>query len=518
MLTTFKDTANCKRVNLSSTVWKTAYTPFTPEGVILHRISLDMPYALRMRVATTMYYGDAKGLRVPVNMYYEDTPQLRKAVVMKYEDALPHRISVELPYVINSPIRVPVEIPYVMAETSHRIATEMEYSINSNIVHRVSNELVYLMLDNTNVFSNSTSVEINGVTVPVSSVSLKYSIHSFVAVSSVTLTDLSDYLSISHGDPAAIIKDGVRHEMVVVSDPTRSRNSPSDTTYSVVLNSPCIKLSAPWSKTFTCSFDPDTGRNIFEFLAQPFTVYWEVPDFPIEANTLSAGNEDNITVMRRIAESMGAKIQPNPDGSIRVTKRRSVTTNTIQSAPPDYYLTDHTNFISQSESFKHSDGYNVFDVRSTESPNDSIRLENDGDSRVLMFEVPWKDTPVRLEHSGGSSPDTPVYLGVVTETYPPLTENPERLEFVAGFATTAKPVYGGLQVDWIRENLGSITYSEDGRVECSNKTGPTDGYSLADVRYTTKYKLWKVNNGAEPDVQYILRVLNDDEDSSQPCN
>ena len=76
----------------------------------------------------------------------------------------------------------------------------------------------------------------------------------------------------------------------------------------------------------------------------------------------------------------------------------------------------------------------------------------------------------------------------------------------AGFADASRPIYGQLAIEWLREQLGAITYSEDGKLEAEVKDGPTDGYSLCAIRYLTKYHKWKVRNEAAEDVQYILWV------------
>ena len=98
-------------------------------------------------------------------------------------------------------------------------------------------------------------------------------------------------------------------------------------------------------------------------------------------------------------------------------------------------------------------------------------------------------------------------MGIVEETYPSADEAAEQVEFVAGFANTRRPIYGEPQITWLREQLGSVSYSEDGRLEAEVKTGPTDGYSLAEMRYTTKFHLWKVRDEIDESVQFFVRKV-----------
>ena len=96
------------------------------------------------------------------------------------------------------------------------------------------------------------------------------------------------------------------------------------------------------------------------------------------------------------------------------------------------------------------------------------------------------------------------YLGVFEETYPPLTEDPETVEFVNGAATTSKNIYGIVERNWVRDDLGGITPSEDGHL-----TSEVLGESLMKLRYTIRYRKWRVVSPVLPEVQFILRPVDE---------
>lgn len=216
-------------------------------------------------------------------------------------------------------------------------------------------------------------------------------------------------------------------------------------------------------------------------------------------------------MIKKITSSAGAAFRSNPDGSLRVEHRYPVSTREWGTADPDYYLTDARNFISQDETPVHNSGYNRFLVGNQLSADDRLWVEQRDVSgtikEVLAFQTPWDPALLlTLDHSGGDWVYLPEYMGVIEEIYPPEDEPPEQVEFVAGFANSSRPIYAVPAVDWVRAQLGAVSYSEDGQLEAELKSGPTDGYSLAEIRYLTRYHLWRVRDEAAEDVQYILRV------------
>jgi hypothetical protein len=179
---------------------------------------------------------------------------------------------------------------------------------------------------------------------------------------------------------------------------------------------------------------------------------------------------------------------------------------------PDFYLSEQVNFVSNDETPLENPGYNRFLVGNqlaagnrtwTEQRELSPRVKE-----VLGFQTPW-DAAKRylLDHSGGPWVGEPEYLGVIEEIFPPETEPAEQVEFVAGFANSARSIYGGLRVTWLREQLGAVVFSEDGRLEAELKTGRTDGYSLAEIRYLTRYHLWRVRDDRGEPVQFFMREV-----------
>jgi len=475
---------------------------------------IDQYYSIKLGISLLMYYGDSPELKNIINQYYSDAPKLLKKTDMEYGDMLMLRQYSDMPYIIPFDLKRILEMKYSLTGEPLISVLNQQYSLLLNEILRKKLDQIYMLQEGNKLSQVSTSVIIGGNFVNPHHVNVEYSIDSSVASGEVHLASEEEYIKIHQGDDVEITINGETHIFIVDTEPKRSRTKAGATNYVIECVSPAIKLTSPWSNVLTCSFDADTAMNIFEALAYPIIVDWKIVNFPILKDTLYANNEDRYSVMRKITQSAGATMQSNPDGSIRVMYRYPTAVKDWKNAIPEYFLTDSLNFISQDETFKHNGGINKYIVSNASTPEDRIWMEQDDYPDVIAFEVPWKGTEMSLEHSGGSGVKTPEYMGIIELMYPPEDEDAEQLEFVAGFSTTSRPIYTEnlngeqipIQITWIRKQLGSLTISEDGRVEAEYKTGDTDGYSLATIRYLTRYNLWKVNNGTEQNVQYILRI------------
>jgi len=477
-------------------------------------------YSIKLGTILNQYYGDADVVTQVINQYYSDSPEIQKQIVMLYEDMLTLTKATEMPYNILDDLQKTLTMPYALAGDALLKLLDQHYGLLTNNLLQASLAQIYMLQHGNTLSSVDVSAVVsNGVTPdgePITNktgdltvnshhVDIEYSIDSFVCSAEIHLADESEYAQIRQGDNLLITINGETHTLIVETTPRRMRAGIANSNYIVTAVSPAIRLSAPWCDTFTCSFADDTAQNIFEALADPLTVDWQIVNFPISG--LQANDDDKISIMRLITQSAGAIIQSDPDGGLRVVYKYPDAVNTWPDVTAAYFLTDSINFISQDETPLHNDGTNKYVVSNTTTPQDRVWAEQ-ADFDVLAFEVPWKGSTMTLDHTGSDDVGEIEYMGIVEETII------EQVEFVAGFSRSERPIYD-LIVDWIEEDLGTVDYLEDGTLEALTKDGTTEGYSLADITYTTKYHLWKVDNSAELNVQYILRVEGYEQDTSQ---
>jgi hypothetical protein len=484
-------------------------------AILFNRIGyVEQIYSMRLGAVIAMPYGDVAVLVSILNQYYWDCPEISKAIEQKYGDMRYIVEHVDMSYNIMAGILSYLEQKYSLAGDALLQFIEQEYNLNANSLLVAKIDQIYMLQEENRLDSVSTGVIVEGASLSPHHINVEYSIDSYVAHGEIHLSRESEYVGINRGDDFEITISGETHVFIVSSQPKRSRRGASATTYIVEGSSPAIKLSSPWSETLTCTFSADTAKNIFESLADPIIVDWQVVDYPVPADTLHANNEDKISIMRKLTQAVGAIIQSNPDGTLRVVYKYPTAVNKWDDASADYFLTDSNNFVSQDETFKHNSGFNRYQVSDTATPEDRIWPEMDDDGNIRAFEVPWANTPLVLDHTGSSGVIDPEYMGVIEVVYPFEDEDPEVVEFVAGYASSSKPMYDkylngdGYTIErtWLTEPLGAITYLEDGQMEAEVKDGSSEGYSLAAIRYLTRYHLWKIDNGTEEKVQYILKV------------
>ena len=79
----------------------------------------------------------------------------------------------------------------------------------------------------------------------------------------------------------------------------------------------------------------------------------------------------------------------------------------------------------------------------------------------------------------------------------------EQVEIIDGQGRTKYPIYGIDTVEYKQTNLGGITHSENGNIVTA-----TEGESLVELTYTTKYKLWHGIDQLSEDVQFVLEGEN----------
>ncbi len=470
-----------------------------------------MKYGLRLGTSLIQYYGDAPVLQKINHQHYGDCAALLKINEMKYGDMLMLRKCVDMPYHIPKSLMGIMEARYGINGDALRSIMDQQYNLSEYDLLMKTLDMPYLLQSDAMVQAVSVSITIAGISVEIKHLNIERSHDSFVITGEAHLAKLSDYLQVETGQEVAATCNTTTYNLIVESK-KRSRPGGAATTFIITLASPAVQLSAPWSRPLLQEFPAATAESIINDLAGSLVpVDYLAEPFPVLADTLYANDEDARTIIRKLTQSAGAVMQSNPDGSIRIEPAYPVTVPEWETTAPDYYLTDERNFVSQDESPVRNSGLNKYLVGNQMSSDERTWTEQksltDLESEVLGFQVPWGSKEIDgLTHSGGDSVHTPEYMGVVEEIYPPADQPAEQVEFVAGFSNAQRPIYGDLEITWLREQLGAITYAEDGKLEAELKTGTTDGYSLAAIRYTTRYHKWIVRNDVAEDVQFILWV------------
>ena len=495
-----------------------------PYNILFPRSAfVDQYYSIKLGAAMAMHYGDSPPLQAVINQYYGNSPLLKKIFDMPYDQLLMLQHSIDMPYILPKALQQHSDMKYSLTGEHLQSIIEQPFDmLDRDILKRILNMPYMLMLDSI-LATVTVSATIDGEPVDPYHLNIEASIdHSDISCE-IHLSSEAEFIGVRIGMEAEVTVNSDTYVFVVESK-ARKRSEIGNTVYQIMLASPVVLLESPWSDQITCSFDADTASNIIDLVAGQSVDTTEFVDFAVLSDTLFANAETPKDIIRKLKDTVGAMIQSNPDGSLRIIPEYPVAVNKWASATPDYFLTDARNFVSQDETFKHNTGYNIFDVSDQVTPEERIWTEVEGDDqykkRVLGFHVPWSDTlEPTLEATKCGSANPTQYIGIVEEIYPPIDQDPEQVEFVAGFATASRPIYGNLAITCLSgHSLGAITTSEDGRLEAEYKDGVTDGYGLMAIRYLTKFHLWIVNDVHDESILYIMRADIEEDDEGGSCS
>lgn len=477
----------------------------------------DLIYGLQLGAAWIMRYGNAPTLRAAVEMYYSDCPVLRKGWNLKYDDMLMHRRSWQLPYAIPQTLLAAWDMRYHIAASEIRSVHDLLYDLQTLQVLRQQWQLPYLMTGDGVVRTVDPTAQIAGNPVPLVDLETEADWEDVAISAELHLLKESDYVQCEIGDAVEIVLEETTY-VLFVDDKRETISERGQITWIVECLSPVMQLSEDYAGTLTTEddigYDGQAATIVAEIMAavdSSLVLNWNIDDFPVEAYTCFANDESPLAVIQKIIETVGGIIQSDPDGTVRIEYGEP---DDWETREPDLYITWGRDFISQDVTLEKRSGANSYYISNQSSSDDSISLESEEVSdtvqQLLGFMVPWEEIDFELTHTGDDTVSAPEYLGIVEATYPDEDEDPEVVEFVAGYANTTRPIYGDLQYSWKKESLGAITYGEDGSLEAEVKDGTTMGYGLAEVRYTTKYHLWQAVAPEGSEVQYLLRRLDDE--------
>jgi hypothetical protein len=199
---------------------------------------------------------------------------------------------------------------------------------------------------------------------------------------------------------------------------------------------------------------------------------------------------------KEIVHDAGGIVLSTLDGNLLIVAEEETPVPDWPQATPAQTIHAVLERISTSESKDEQKGYNCFDVSDQLASGETFRFEEeriDGRTKELrLFLVPLD--PERrfvITHSSDNQVTVEPF-GIVS-----LQIRDELVEFREGSGRTNKPIYGLSSVVWQKENLGGVTFSEDGIL-----TSTVSGYSLLKVSYVTKYFKWIVRDPRIEDVQF----------------
>lgn len=272
--------------------------------------------------------------------------------------------------------------------------------------------------------------------------------------------------------------------------------------------SPIVRYTTPRATTITKIWDEPTKLSTFIEELIGHVDYQAVDDY-VPAYRLAAENAAPLELARSTMESIGSLIESLPNGNIKIRPLWPIKISLLNNQTADYTLNDDYLF-SMSESPENNDWRNQFRILDVETTvQDTLEFvadeEDDLAGTLYAYPSPWRDG-LTLRHTRG----TPIYLSTLTEELVEMTVNedsevePEIIEFQEGQASTRYPMETILSFTWLAVNLGAVSFVAHTK-QLTSSAG--DGYSLAEIRYTTRRLKARTSSSEYTSAQYLLEEI-----------
>ncbi|MBA3997022.1 MAG: hypothetical protein C0466_07615 [Candidatus Accumulibacter sp.] len=317
----------------------------------------------------------------------------------------------------------------------------------------------------------------------------------------ITLGSEEEAVQLDVGDGLALSMCGHVFSLRV-DQRAEDEQGPVTRSWRVQALSPLAWLDSPYVLSSDIYFPAGTTASeaVAELLAPAAALAWALPDWTLPTAGLTFTSTTPVAAARAIVEAIGGLLESLPDGSVVARRRYPMAPDRFASAVPDIELFD-SEAVSRSVSTLHVEIVNrlsVSDGADGVSAQDRLVYEpgaNPLAGTVRAWPNPWR--PVRLVHTG--RPEVVIEArGVRTWAVK------ETVEFKDGQATLSTPALALQAVEWRYVDLGGVTLDGETLTAAYG-----EGYSLADVRYTTRAWVWAVADDKIEDVQFLLE---DDDD------
>lgn len=211
----------------------------------------------------------------------------------------------------------------------------------------------------------------------------------------------------------------------------------------------------------------------------------------IPAYRLSVETVDPLTVAQQIVEAAGGLIESQPDGSIVIRHRWPVSITELATVSPDHILHE-TELFSLKEAptqdvlmnrIRILDHQASYQDRLEYTPNQMGDQSDPFNGILYAYPSPWRDH-LSIVTTRGSR----VSLGPLTEGVKSCTgESAETVTFTQGQGSTQYPIMTLISLDWLDDNLGSLSFTPYSTTMETNLRGDYQGHSLGKVEYTSRY-------------------------------
>ena len=440
-------------------------------------------------------WGDAPQARSVLHQPWSDAARPKVSSAQVWKSYLQMRSNLNQLWASLSRTQIELLQKWAVANSSVSNTLDISYDIREVSGVRAGLSQQYWLTGNTQVSNLSSQyVSVDGEVIYPVSISLKSSIDQYAITASIELasqTDLDKFtvgrLVTLHGCLNTVftfIVDDYGYDLAFDSD-----------SFKVELVSPAATLDSPYSELITGEYS-GLASSICSTIAGSIALSWNTVDWFIDESILSVNEDSPLSVIRRVVNEIGSRVQSTPSGEVSIISRYPFSCNVWETQAPVVEINKATQVISEQYTYEQVPGYNNFSIGNDDISDSILRIEVEevSSSSKLIKVFVYPDTPPTVSHSGNSSTVNLTYNGPVIDSVS------TQVEFVGGEGSVNGPISLLQSYVWRYRDLGSVTYEPTGVMYASV------GDSLMDLTYRTKFYSYTINTSILEDIQIIVEA------------
>lgn len=441
---------------------------------------------------------------------YETSLELLKVFQEKYDEVTPVFSVQSESWDVLSSLNASFLEKYGISGISLVKEFEEGYPLTEkNFVQKEFTTPYYILEGSTIHYTPTISLTVNDEEIDFLSFSIEGGLDKYCLLVEISVSTLNDYSKFTRLDSVILIVDGTTYNLFVESKEKTATMYGYE--YRISCLSDTAKLDAPYSDPIIKDYPTNVLASVvIQEMAdiKGISVENTLVDWYLSPISFSIQEETPLEVIRRIANAVGGILQTKPDGTLLLISEYPVSPQYWETSIPEGVFSLETDVLQLDESTVVNSGYNAFIVTDQGSDSKIISLEEtdvDATTKIIKgFQVPFDEAdPFTLQTSGGIEVTITKHLYPITEQVPSDTDEWEIVEFLEKTGKTKYPIYAIIDYDWIEDDLGTISYEEDGTLTVDSiKTE-----SLLKIKYNTKYWKWTVTGIENKYTQFYVPSL-----------
>jgi hypothetical protein len=244
-------------------------------------------------------------------------------------------------------------------------------------------------------------------------------------------------------------------------------------------------------------FDTDVLASVAAVETIP-DIQWATTDWLIPAFRLAFSLTVPFSVVKALADAVGAVLESTIDGFLRVRPKFPISVPYYSTATPDQIFLETTDIVSVSESYTTTAINNKFRVADVDQLiNDSLEWVPDSSGafhgQVRVYPHPWRTSGLVVTHTG----DSGITIGSPSVV---VRRETEQVEIVRGHGATRYPIYDVDLYRWESTNLGGFVFTQDQR----EFTVVAGGNGVVNLAYLTRAIVYPVTSVNALPTQFLL--------------